>query len=208
MGATSGGSSVTLGSASAHIAAVCGEERWPGRHSRTRGKCWSLQAEGFDADDGQQHDHRGERRAQSRAFDVARARPPARNAQPVTIAAPQIAITAANQATGSSATGSATRRELVCRYPFHVIVRASKTHRVNASASQLVPSSAHIESSGTLDHMRMSWIAMQRAAPRADQGAPPRNPRRRRRIREQLPIEKAAHALDARDGRHAQGAYL
>lgn len=39
------------------------------------------------------------------------------NAQPVTIAAPQIAITGANQATGSSATGSATRRELVCKYP-------------------------------------------------------------------------------------------
>jgi hypothetical protein len=87
-----------------------------------------------------------------------------RNAQPVTIAAPQIAITGANQATGSCPTGSATRRELVCRYPFHVVVRASKTRRVNASASQVPASSAHIESSGTLDHMRMSWIAMHRTA--------------------------------------------
>ena len=94
-----------------------------------------------------------------------------RNAQPVTIAAPQIAITAANQATGSNATGSATSRELVCRYPFHVVVSASRNPRVIASASQVPASSAHIESSGTLDHMRMSWIAMHRTAMPAQSNA-------------------------------------
>ena len=71
------------------------------------------------------------------------------------IAAPPIAIAGANQATGMSDTGSATRRDTVLRYPAYGVASEWRNPQRMASTRKTFPSSSQIEFRGAEAQMRM-----------------------------------------------------